>query len=275
MLRSLPALFAALALVGLMAACGDDDEEAVASDAAVAAFELSGSGQAAKMSGPGSLEAGAVQVDFKNSTKDNAGVTLVRVEAGHTAAQAVKAGRAWGEGNAPLPDWVRFVGGVGSIRSGETSSSVQNLRQGNYAAIDINTSVFTSFEVTGDGDGELPTSSARVEARDYSFEASGLTAGQGRVLFTNTGKEPHFALMAPIKPGKTLDNVRKALETEEGEPPIFENKTVSTGVLDGGESQLVDLTLLKGKYALVCFVGDRKGGPPHAFKGMVSEGVVE
>jgi hypothetical protein len=275
MIRSLSALFAVLALAGLMSACGDDDEEAVASDAAVAAFELSGSGQEARMSGPGSLEAGAVQVDFKNSTKDDAGVTLVRVEGGHTAAQAVKAGRAWGEGNTPLPDWVRFVGGVASIRSGETSTSVQSLPQGNYAAVDINTSAFAPFEVTGNGDGELPTSSARVEARDYSFEASGLEAGKGRVLFTNTGKEPHFALMAPIKPGKTLDDVRKALETEEGETPIFEAKTVSTGVLDGGESQVVDLALLKGKYALVCFVAERKGGPPHAFKGMVSGAVVE
>jgi hypothetical protein len=26
-----------------------------------------------------------------------------------------------------------------------------------------------------------------------------------------------------------------------------------------------------GTYALMCFVPDRKGGPPHAFKGMVSE----
>ena len=275
MIRALTALIGVLALAGLISACGDDDEEAVASDAAVAAFELSGSGKAAKMSGPGSLEAGAVQVDFKNSTKDNAGVTLVRVEGGHTAAQAVKAGRAWGEGNAPLPDWVRFVGGVASIRSGETSTSVQSLPQGNYAAIDINTSAFAAVEVTGDGDGELPTSSARVEARDYSFEASGLKAGKGRVLFTNTGKEPHFALMAPIKPGKTLADVRKALEREEGETPIAEDKTVSTGVLDGGESQVVDLALVKGRYAFVCFVADRKGGPPHAFKGMVSEAVVE
>jgi hypothetical protein len=275
MIRSLSALFTALALAGLIAGCGDDDEEAVASEAAVAAFELSGSGQGPKMSGPRSVEAGAVQVDFKNSTKDDAGVTLVRVEGGHPAAQAVRAGQAWGEGDRSLPDWVRFVGGISSVRSGGTSTSVQSLPQGNYAAVDINTSAVAPFEVTGDGDGELPGTNARVEARDYSFEASGLEAGKGRVLFTNTGKEPHFALMTPIKPGNTLADVRKSLETEEGEPPIILEKTVSTGVLDGGESQVVDLELVKGKYAFVCFVADRKGGPPHAFKGMVSEGVVE
>ena len=46
-------------------------------------------------------------------------------------------------------------------------------------------------------------------------------------------------------------------------------------MLDGGREQVVDLELRKGAYALVCFVPDRKGGPPHAFKGMVSETVVE
>jgi hypothetical protein len=54
-----------------------------------------------------------------------------------------------------------------------------------------------------------------------------------------------------------------------------EEKTLSTGVLDGGESQVVDVTLTRGKYALVCFVPNREGGQPHAFLGMVSEGVVE
>jgi hypothetical protein len=42
-------------------------------------------------------------------------------------------------------------------------------------------------------------------------------------------------------------------------------------VIDGGESQVIDLQLKKGNYALVCFIQDRKGGPPHAAKGMVSE----
>jgi hypothetical protein len=34
-----------------------------------------------------------------------------------------------------------------------------------------------------------------------------------------------------------------------------------TAVLDGGTTQVTDLRLNKGKYALVCFIQDRKGGP--------------
>ena len=275
MIRSVAAVFVTLALGGVIAACGDDAEDEQEPEAARAAFALSGSGDEAKMTGPESVAAGAVQVDFRNSSDDDAGVTLVRVEGDHTAAQAAEAGEAWGEGEEPLPDWVRFVGGVTSIRSGGTSTSVQTLATGDYIAVDINTNAFAPFEVTGEGDGELPATDATIEARDYAFEASGLRAGRTRVRFTNEGRQPHFALMAPIRPGKTIEDVRNAVREEEGEPPVDEEKSVSTGVLDGGESQVVDLTLTKGRYALVCFVADRTGGPPHAFLGMVSEGVVE
>ena len=45
-------------------------------------------------------------------------------------------------------------------------------------------------------------------------------------------------------------------------------------MIEGGDSQSVELELKEGKYALLCFVPDRAGGPPHAVKGMISEAVV-
>ena len=267
------ALLSVLALGALLAACGDDDEQE-ASKAVVAAFEFSGDGDRAKLSGPKSVEAGAVRVNFKNSGKDDAGVVLVRIEGDHTPAEAVKAGQAWGDGGKPLPGWIRFVGGSSSVRPGGTFSAVQALTAGNYIGLDINTNKYVAFEATGDGGAELPSTTATIQAVDYSFEASGLEAGKGQVRFSNRGKEPHFALAAPIRPGKTIEDVRKAIRTEEGPPPIVEDQAVSTGILDGGRSQVVDLELKKGRYAFVCFVPDRRGGPPHVLKGMISEGVV-
>ncbi len=38
---------------------------------------------------------------------------------------------------------------------------------------------------------------------------------------------------------------------------------------------MTDLELKKGKYALICFIQDRKGGAPHIAKGMINELVVE
>jgi hypothetical protein len=38
---------------------------------------------------------------------------------------------------------------------------------------------------------------------------------------------------------------------------------------------VTDRKLSKGKYALVCFIQDRKGGPPHAAKGMITEADIQ
>jgi hypothetical protein len=51
-MRPLSALLVALALASLIAACGGDDDEEEAARAVLAAFELTGSGENVKMSGP-------------------------------------------------------------------------------------------------------------------------------------------------------------------------------------------------------------------------------
>jgi hypothetical protein len=269
-MRRILAVLVVLVLSLFVVACGDDDDSDE-SEAVAAAFEFSGK----EMTGPSSVEAGAVEVTFTNSADDDAGVTIIRVEGDHTAEEAVEAGQAWGDGGKPLPEWLTFEGGSSSVSPGKSFTAVQELTEGNYLGLDINSNEYVEFEATGDGDGELPSTSATIDAVDYSFEASGLTAGTQPVLFSNKGEEPHFALAAPIKPGKTIEDVEKSLKSESGPSPIIESETVSTGILDGGREQVVDLELRKGAYALVCFVPDRAGGPPHAFKGMISEAVVE
>lgn len=281
--RKLALVSTPLVLALAIGACGNGDDE---KQAPRAAFELTGSGDGARMSGPRSVGAGAVRVDFRNASDDEGGVTLIRIQGDHPAAEAVTAAAAWGDGAKPLPEWVRFVGGLSSIPPGERSTSVQNVSAGSYAAVDINTNAFVAFEVTGDGEGELPSTSGTIEAKEYSFETSGLEAGESRVLFTNRGKQPHFALAAPIKPGKTIEDVKKSLAEEgegegeapsEKEDPVDENdpSAFDTPIFDGGGKQVLSLELKKGKYALVCFIPDRAGGPPHVAKGMISEAVVE
>lgn len=165
-----------LVLAISVGACGDDDDER---QAPRAAFELAGSGDQAKMSGPTSVEAGAVRIDFRNTSDDDAGVTLIRIQGDHTAAEAVEAAEAWGDGDKPLPAWVRFAGGVFSIDPGARSTSVQELSAGRYAAVDVNTNAYVAFEATGDGAGELPATTGRIEAKDYSFETSGSRRARG------------------------------------------------------------------------------------------------
>ena len=277
--HALTALMVAAALP--IAACGDDDDDKAGGDSAPAkvALELTGSGKNVKLTGPASVEAGPAEITLKNSAKEDGGAQIIRIEGNHTAQDALAAGEAWGEKGKVLPAWVRLEGGALSTAAGKSSTVTQTLRPGKYVVADIESNSFAEFEATGDGGGggeEPEAPAARIDAVDYGFESSGLKAGKNTVTFENKGKEPHFIVGLPIKPGKTIEDVKKFAQTEKGEPPFDEkNGPFDTAIIDGGLKQTIEVELKKGKYALLCFIPDRKGGPPHVAKGMVAEAVVE
>jgi len=110
---------------------------------------------------------------------------------------------------------------------------------------------------------------------EYSFNATGLKAGKTKFTFENKGKEPHFVVATGIKPGKTIDDVKRFIQTEKGEDPVEDERGFNTAVVDGGVKQVVEVEMKMGKYAFLRSIPDRKGGPPHVAKGMVSEATVE
>jgi hypothetical protein len=261
-----------------LAACGDDDEDAGGGDSAAperVALELSGSGKELTMKAPASVEGGVVELRFTNSAKKESDAQLVRLTGGHTADEALAAAEAWaGEGKA-LPEWIELTGGVGTVKPSGTGTAIQELTPGTYMAVSTATNASTEFKVTDGGDGgELPETAGRVDASEYAFESDGLEQGTVRVTVDNVGNEPHFVAASLLKPGKTLADVKRFVRTEKGPPPIDFEETWDTSAMDGGGKQVVEVELKAGKYAMLCWVPDRAGGPPHAVKGMISEAVV-
>lgn len=272
--RALASGLVLLAAVSLISACGGDDDEESA-EARRLAIELSGSGKNLRFSVPKSVPAGLARIEFTNSARGDHGAQLVSVDAGHTVDEGLRAGGAWGERGRPLPSWVNLVGGVGTVKSGQTGSVTQQLPAGNYAVLDLDSNTTAKFRVTGDGaEDEPPSASSRIEATEYEFDSRGLTSGRNRVRYDNAGREPHFVEGLRIKPGKTIADIRKFLRDEKGPEPFTQSGLFVSAITDGGVSQTLELDLRPGKYALICFVPDRKGGPPHAVKGMVSEATV-
>ena len=272
--RALAIGVALLGMASAAAGCGGDDDEEAAEPRRLA-IELSGSGKNLRFSVPKSVPAGLARIEFKNSARGDHGAQLVSVDAGPTVEEGLRAGGAWGERGRPLPSWVNLIGGVGSVKSGKTGSVTQQLPAGNYAVLDLDSNTNAKFRVTGDGAGdEPPSASSRIEATEYEFDSRGLTSGRNRVRYDNAGREPHFVEGLRLKPGKTIADVRNFIRDEKGEEPITESGMFVSAVTDGGVSQTLELDLRPGKYALICFVPDRKGGPPHAVKGMVSEATV-
>jgi hypothetical protein len=215
-------------------------------------------------------------MDLKNTSDGPRDAQIIRVEGEHSPEEFLKVVESEG---GPIPDWIQDGGGVGTTAPGQTGSATQNLAAGNYFVVAMPEEeaqpASAEFKVEGGGtEGELPKTSAEIVAREYTFDATGLKAGKNKVLFKNEGRELHHVVGAPIQPGKTIEEVKKfaAEERPSGEPPIDERAGFNTAVLDGGIEQVTDIELKKpGKYALLCFIQNRQGGPPHVMMGMIKE----
>ena len=280
--RNVPAL-GTLVLVAaslVVGACGEDDEpeQAAAATPNKLAITASEAGKQSRLSIPRSVPAGLVTVELTNTGKVSHEAQLIRLDRGHTPHEALRVIAAEG---APSPAWIHAAGGTGARRRGSARRHNGCAQAPTYFRRPVperGTRVkfgVATFKVNGEADGgELPKPTANVEAYEYGFRASGLNPGANTLKFRNTGSEPHHVIAAPYRPGATLAEVREAFKRDQGgaEPPLDFESVSSTARIDGGTEQITELDLKKpGKYALLCFVSDRKGGPPHVAQGMITE----
>lgn len=271
-LRYAVACLAAVPIAVGLIACGDEEETQSIT------FTLSGDGKGAKLSGPSSAETGLAEITLKNESNRDGEAQLIRVEGDHAAEEVVEGLEAATEGKA-FPDWFFAGGGVGATSAGESQTVTQVLEPGTYYAFDtegqLDAASAPAVEVSGDASDETVEADETIDAFEYGFEAESLSPGEVEVAFDNTGTQPHHLLAAQLNGETTVDDVERFFKNEKGKPPFEEKGFQSTAVIEGGEGQLVTLDLEPGRYVLFCFISDRKGGPPHALKGMVDEVEVE
>lgn len=290
--RRFAVLLAAAALCLVPAACGSDDDSSdsgsttESSEAAAVTFETTepAKGRVA-ITGPKTVEAGVVEITLKNTTKGLHDAQILRVEGDRTADEVISNSIDSGEG-APIPEWITDGGGLGVVPPGESRTVTEVLKPGTYYMLDSESAQgsqqpnarkggVAKLEVTGEAtDAELPATDATITAKDFSFESAGVKPGANQVTFENSGKQLHHALALPIAKGSTIDDVKKFVTSEgqpSGPPPVDFENAVGTAVIDGGQAQVAEMEFKKGKYALVCFITNRDGGPPHVAMGMVNE----
>jgi hypothetical protein len=282
--RALPrALTAGAALAALaLTACGDDDKEASKVPAKLTVTETQ-AGKDLKIDIAGDKTPGTTQVAYTNNTKRPATAQFIAVTGGQGVAEVSKAYAQVSNGKA-APNWFFAAGGAGTTAPGKTTNVGLVLLPGTYYVVDdedegnLKNGGIAKFTVEGDkNEAALPTGET-VTAKDYSFTATGLKSGTNTLVFANRGKQIHHLQAFPMNRGATIDQVRKFVSSDGesgGPPPIDFDGGSGTAVIEGGGTLTTDFTLKKGKYALLCFVSDRQGGPPHVAKGMVSEATVE
>jgi plastocyanin len=272
-------LLAALGVTGVgVAACGDDDKES--SEASKPKTLAVSVDQAGKVTAPKTLEGGVVTLRFTNNAKKPYSLQMIRVSGNKTAADVLKVTNSEG---APIPVWLTDGGGIGTVQPGATGATTQELPAGRWFLVpgtedeDTAKPQTPELEVTGgESGGALPKANATISAFEYGFNSSGLKAGNNTVEFANNGKQLHHVIALPMLPGKTLAQAKTFLTSEnaKGQPPVDFENAPDTTVIDSGQKQVVTMNLKSGKYALVCFIQDRAGGPPHVNKGMITEATV-
>jgi len=268
----------------LVAGCGDEGGGDETRSLSIEATEPAKDSY--RIEAPESIEAGLVDVEFTNSGKLEREAQFIKIEGNHTTEEALAAFDKVLRGGA-APPWFRARGGVGTTAPGGTATITQRLQPGSYIIIDsgepegrdvqphYRQGAVAELAVTGDpSDADLPTPDATITAAEYEFNPAGLKAGKNRIEFRNAGAQWHHLVVARMNPDATIGDVKRFFETEEGRPPLEEENLEETAVIDGGEAQLTEVDLTPGNYALVCFIPDRAGGPPHAAKGMITEAIV-
>ena len=277
-----------LALALLLAGCGGGDDgggtqATTPPQPAKVTVTATASGDQVSFDLPAQVKPGATELSLVNNTKEQVEFQLVQLDEGHTMAEFYPAIEKDG---APIPTWLHAMGGVGEASPGERRTVVVDLKAGSYAWFSNTTPEQEgaeplykrggegSLEVTGDPSGApLPATGAQITAKevsptDYRFDASGLKAGTNQITFTNGGGELHHVVIARLNDGATIDQAQEFFTTQDfkGPPPIDFDASEVTAVLDSSGKEVDTVELKSGSYALLCFLSDRAGSPPHVIK---------
>jgi plastocyanin len=266
-IRTSICVVAAALVASAFAACGDEDEQSLT-------FTITEEGKQRKVVGPESAEAGTAEITLRNEAKGGNDLQLIRVE-GDRSAQEVVDGLGEASKGQPFPDWFFAGGGIGGTNPGESGTVTQVLQPGTYYALStegrLDAKSVAVVEVGGEeSDDELPEADATVTAVEYGFDSEELPSGAVEIDFENDGVQPHHLLASQLIGDSTAADVERFFKTEKGKPPLHKEGQ-ATAVIEGGEGQTVTFNLKPGRYAFYCFISDRQGGPPHAFKGMIDE----
>ncbi len=273
---------AALAIV----ACGSSKSSSSAKHPAALNLSIADSGKTATFTAPSTVQGGLLQVSLKNAGTMPHSAQFVRVEDGHSTAEAYKI---INSNSDKTPAWMRAAGGVSTTPPGQTNSATLDLPAGKYLLTEVGgpqsqaAPAQRELSVTGGTAGSLPGTSATVTASapakdKYKWQISGLHAGHNVVTFKSQGDEAlHLIGAIRIKPGQnpSLSAIEKSFASNA--PPGFADLTSydSSAVLDGGKSQVTTLDLKPGTYVFFCPLTDRDGGKSHIAEGLLQKYTVK
>ena len=226
---------------------------------------------------PASIPAGLTVFQLKNLGQWGHHVTIVRLDSGHTAADAFR--EIMKDGHGLRPGWLHPVGGPQHAPPGGSSDATVRLEPGNYLAFcempgpDATShymrGMAKAFVVTGPAEpGRAAQGDDTLSLSEYAFTfAHPLTAGVHLIAVMNKGTQPHMVVMNRLPPGVTIDEFLAWTRDPRGKQPPAINAGGVTEIPPGA-TVVFGQQFLPGRYALLCFSTDVKDAKPHFMHGM-------
>lgn len=286
-----------VAIIALLTACTTEERPPQPAQAITKPNVVSLTAVEYAFSAPDSISPGWTTFKLSNRGQEIHYGHIVRLDSGKTVQQLVDAYAAAIRTSGPRPTWVARFGGPGGATPGDSSSVTQYIEPGSYVwicPIEDSTGAphfakgeFKQFVVHSAGTVATdrpppPEAGMVVRLMDYSFAVdSVLRAGQYTVRVENAGVQPHDLVVMKLAPGKTLEDVRTAMNPERARRPDQKDEPPpsieSLGTLIGGIAVIgpklesfFEANLTSGDYALLCMT-TAPDGRSHLEHGMIRQ----
>lgn len=243
---------------------------------------------------PDTIDAGWTTFRFANHGDDIHYAHIVRVDSGRTVQDLVDGYAAAIRTSGPRPKWIVRFGGPGGAAPHDSANVTERLEPGNYVWIcPIEDSTGTPHFVQGEhrtfvvrptstDSAAPPVATATIRLMDYGFTVdSAIRAGQHTIRVENVGQDGHDLVLMKLAPGRTAEDVRRAMNPERArrpdekdQPPVpFESLGTGAGgiaAIRSGMAVYFTTALTPGEYALVC-MATAPDGRSHIEHGMIQQ----
>src|SRR5687767_3633831 len=245
-MKQLPPTGRWIAFVAVLSACSSEDN-APSQNLAAVPNVVSLTATEYAFQAPDTIPAGWTTLRMANRGQEIHYGHIVRLDPGKTVQELVEAYAEAIRTSGPRPTWVTRFGGPGGTPPGDSSSVTQYLEPGSYVWIcpveddeghphfakgEVKPFVVQAAGTRAADRGAAPAASMGIRLLDFSFAFDAPpTSGRHTVRVHNAGREPHDVVLFKLAPGRSVEDLRAALNPErarrddaesQGAPPPLE-----------------------------------------------------
>ncbi len=247
-----------------------------------------------KLTGPETISVNGFQnITSINNSDVELDVTVAKLRDGATLDELAAADKTLnasfsgeGDGGKAVGAFIALADVIGGVHQAPhtEASAYLKLEPGNYVIIassgggpgDTYKAVYQAVSVTEGESAEAPAADFTLHMMDFHFDfPETMKAGEQVWEVSNTGSQPHFALIFKLNEGATAEDVLTFMSaTEPSGPPPFDFGTIIQGVT-AGQTFYTPVDLTPGTYVAVCPLPNLASGAPHFVDGMIDTFTVQ